>query len=186
VAALVVAPALAAWAQDFTVNQGNIIQAVLVQTISTRTNKVGDKAQAHCRGGDCGGFPAGTKFFAVLTEVKPRTDKDAGSLKAKFVTAVLPDGTQVPIEAQPQVGEEAKGSTEVKKGNKNKTTAVGAVGGALVADNEVAGAVVGGLIGRGLGKGNKTVTSDIEIKEGTPIQIRMLKTVTVKRPSKKG
>ena len=53
VAALLSAPALAVWAQDFTVNQGNIIQAVLVQTVSTKTNKVGDKVQAQCPSGDC-------------------------------------------------------------------------------------------------------------------------------------
>jgi hypothetical protein len=185
-AALLAAPALQAWAQDFTVNEGNIIPVVLAQDITTKTNKAGDRIQAQCPGGDCGGFPKGTKFFAVLTEVKPKSDKEPGSIKAKFVTAVLPDGTQVAIEAQPQAGEGASGTSETKKGNKKKTAAAGAAAGALVAgDNEVAGAVVGGFIGHRLGRGDKTTTSDIEIKQGTPFQIRMMKTVTVKRPPKK-
>ena len=45
--------------------------------------------------------------------------------------------------------------------------------------------VVGGAIGRRMGKGNTTTTSDLEIKEGTPFQIRMVKTVTVPPPPKK-
>jgi hypothetical protein len=183
-AALLVAPVLEARAQ-FAVNEGNVIKVVLVQTVSTRTNKAGDKIQAQCAGGDCGGFPKGTKFFGVLSEVRPASGKDPGVLKGKFVTAVLPDGRQIPIEAQPQAGEGVQGSTSTKKGNKGKTAAIGAAAGAIVAGNDLGGALVGGAIGGALGKGKKTTGSDLEFKEGTPFQLRMLKTVTVNPPAKK-
>jgi hypothetical protein len=182
---LLAAPALEARAQGFTVNQGNVIKVVLVQDVSTRTNKAGDKIQAQCAGGDCGGFPRGTKFFAVLSEVKPASGKDPGVIKGKFVTAVLPDGRQIPIEAQAQGGEGAQGATTTKKGNKGKTAAVGAAAGALVAGNDLGGALVGGAIGGALGRGKKTTGSDIEFKEGMPFQLRILKTVTVSASAKK-
>jgi len=184
-AALLAAPAPGVRAQGFTVNEGNIVRVVLAQTISTKTNKSGDKVQAQCAGGDCGGFPKGTKFFAVLTEVNPASGKEPGKLKGKFVTAALPDGRQIQIQAQAQAGEGVQGSSSTKKGNKGKTAAVGAAAGALIADNDFAGAVAGGLIGGALGRGKKTTHSDIEIKEGTQFQLRILKTVSVKPAGKK-
>jgi hypothetical protein len=184
-AALMAAPAPVMPAQGFTVNAGNIIPVVLTQKVSTRTNKAGDKVQAQCASSDCGGFPKGTKFFAVLTEVSPSSGKDPGKLKGKFVTAALPDGRQIPIEAQAQAGEHVQGATTTKKGNKGKTAAVGAAAGALVAKNDLAGALVGGAIGGAMGRGKKTTGSDIEINEGTAFQLRILKTVTVGPPKKK-
>ena len=184
-AALLAAPARGMCAQAFTVNEGNIIRAVLTQTISTKTNKAGDKVQAQCAGGDCGGFPKGTKFFAVLSEVSPASGKEPGKLKGRFMTAVLPDNRQIPIEAQAQAGEGVQGSTQTKKGNKGKTAAVGAAAGAIVAGNDLGGALVGGAIGASLGRKKKTTGSDIEIKEGTQFQLRMLKSVTVQPASKK-
>jgi hypothetical protein len=184
-AALLAAPAQGVRAQGFTVNQGNMVPVVLTQTVSTKTNKAGDKVQAQCAGGDCGGFPKGTKFFAVLTEVSPASGKEPGKLKGKFTTAVLPEGRQIPIEAQAQAGEGVQGSTTTKKGNKGKTAAVGAAAGALVAGNDLGGALVGGAIGASLGRKKKTTGSDIEIKAGTPFQLRILKTVSVQPASKK-
>jgi hypothetical protein len=183
--ALTGALAVAAFAQNFTVNAGNIINAVLDQPVSTATNKAGDKVRSHCPGGDCGGFPQGTKFYAVLTEVSAKTSKEPGRIKAKFTTAVLPDGTQVAIEAEPNPGSAAQGGTQTTKSQKGKTAAIGAIGGALLADDSGAGALVGGAAGYALGKGKKTKTSELEIPAGTAFQLRMLKTVTVKRPAKK-
>jgi hypothetical protein len=176
---LLAASALEMQAQAFTVNQGNIIPVVLGQDLSTRVNRTGDKVQARCGGGDCGGFPQGTKFFAVLTEVSPASGKNPGVMKAHFTTAVLPDGRQIPIEAQAQAGSGVQGTTTTKKGNKGKTAAAGAAVGAIVAGNNLGGALMGGAIGYGLGKGKKTTGSDLEFKAGTPFNLRMLKTVTV-------
>jgi hypothetical protein len=177
-AALLSFPALEAQAEGLTVNAGNIISVVLSQNVSTATNRVGDKIQAQCAGGDCGGFPRGTKFFAVLSQVSPKTKKSSGILEGMFVTAVLPDGRKIPIQAQPQAGSEIEGSTEVKKGNQKKTTAAGAAAGAVVSGG-AGGAVIGGFLGHALGRHKKTTTSDLAFNAGTPFQIRMLETVTV-------
>jgi hypothetical protein len=183
-ALLLGATALALGAQGFTVNAGNIIPVVLNQNISTATNKAGDKVEAQCTGGDCGGFPRGTKFFAVLTEVSAKTDKSPGSMRGQFATAVLPDGRHIPIKAQAQAGG-VRGTTETKKGNKGKTAAVGATAGALVANNSLMGALVGGAVGHKLGRKSKTTTTDVSFERGTPFQLLMLQTVTVKRAKKK-
>jgi hypothetical protein len=174
----------AAVAQDFTVNQGNIIKLVLDQTVSSKTNKAGDRVQTHCDEGDCGGFPKGTKFFAIIEEITPRTEKEPGRLKIKFATAVLPDKTKVAIEAEPYSGAESKGGTQTKKGNKALSTGIGALGGVILFKNDTAGALIGGATGYALGKKKQTITNDIEIQQGTRFQIRMLKTVTVKRSAK--
>jgi glycine zipper 2TM protein len=177
-AALLATPLKAMAAQGFTVDQGTIVRVVLAQTISTKTNKAGDKVQAQCAGDDCGGFPKGTKFFAVLTEASPASGKEPGKLSGKFVTAVLPDGRQIPIEAEAQAGD-ARGGTKTKKGNRLKTGAAGALLGALVADNDVSGALIGGALGAALGRDMRTTGMDLEVSEGTKFQLRVLKAVSV-------
>jgi len=186
IAALLLAPTpRVRAAHGFTVNAGNVVHVVLAQPVSTKTNRPGDKVQAKCAGGDCGGFPAGTKFFAVLSDVSPSSGSQPGRIKGQFSTAVLPDGRHIPIEAQALAGGDVQGATTTTKGNKGKTAAIGAAAGALVAGNNLGGALVGGAIGAAAGKKKKTTGSDIEIPGGTAFQLRILKSVTVKPASKK-
>jgi len=177
-AALLTAPLQGMAAPGFTVDEGTIVRVVLAQTVSTKTNKAGDKIRAQCAGDDCGGFPKGTKFFAVLTEASPASGKEPGKLNGKFMTAVLPDGRQIPIEAEAQAGD-AQGGTRTKKGNRLKTGAAGALVGVLVANNDLSGALIGGAVGAALGRDKHTTGLDLEVSEGTKFQLRILKAVSV-------
>jgi hypothetical protein len=184
-AALLLAPApRVRAAQGFTVNAGNIVHVMLTQPVSTRTNRPGDKILAQCAGGDCGGFPRGTKFYAVLSEVIPASGSQPGSLHGSFTTAVLPDGRHIPIVATAAAGGDLEGATTTQKGNKKKTAAIGAATGAL-AGGDLGGALVGGAIGGALGRKKKTTGQDIEVPGGTEFQIRILQKVTVKPTRKK-
>jgi hypothetical protein len=172
-----------AFAQEYTVRQGNIIHVVLDQEVSSVTVRVGDRVVTHCQSGDCGGFPHGTKFYARITDAGSANKSRSGYFRGTFTTAVLPDGMQVPIEAQ-AVAPPAEGKTSTKKGTKNRNAVIGAAAGGLIG-GDWAGAIVGAGAGYLTGKDKKTEATDITIQAGTTFDIRMLKTVTYRTPAPK-
>jgi len=190
IAALLLAPTpRVRAAHGFTVNAGNIAHVVLTQNVSTKTNKPGDKIQARCTGGDCGGFPTGTKFFAVISEVSPAAGPQPGKLHGSFTTAVLPDGRHIAIEAQAQAGGHAQGATTTHKtgnGQLSKSEAIIAGMSDVVAGNDLGRALSAGSLGTAMRKKQTTTTigHDIEAPHGTKFQLRILKPVTVASASK--
>jgi hypothetical protein len=134
-------------AKTVTVQKYTVIPVILDNTISSATNKVGDVFQVHCYTSDCGGFPAKTAFVGKLTVAQPKQANAPGVLKAHIFSAILPDGTQVPVKAvaSSDQGVPKEGVTGQSPETKKRRT--GTVAGGTI------GAIAGGWGGAAVGAG---------------------------------
>jgi len=177
IAALAISSALQAQAATRTivVPQNTVIPVVLDTPVSSATSRVGDIVQAHCYGSYCGGFPANTRFIGRLTMVQPKQPKAPGRIRAELTSAVLPNGTQVPISALPStrqgVPKEGTGKSAQPKNRRTGTVAGGAIG-------AIAGGWKGAAIGAGAGyltgKAVEGKYTDVSIPAGTTGYITMM------------
>jgi len=146
-----------------------VIPVVLDDTVSSKTNHVGDRFEGHCTGPDCGGFPVNTTFQGVITVAEPSQSGQPGVLAGRIVAAVLPDGTKINIEAAPCEKDGTKKEpivgTTAKKGRGKKGAVVGgALGGIFGGDIE--GAAIGAVAGVAAGNATKGKTKNVERKAG--------------------
>lgn len=192
----VVAAATAFAAQTVVIPKYTVIPVVMVDELSSATNKVGDKFETRCEGGNCGGFPERTTFVGVVTEVTKQTKSAPGSIEVSFVEAVLPDSARVPISGtlialsedtvklDPVTGNLV--GTEAAKKERGKFTKLGARGGLLVSGSGrkvrggLRGAVVGILVATVARP--KTITEDVVVSVGTEIGILLGEPVKMDAP----
>jgi hypothetical protein len=153
-----------------------VIPVVLQSRLSSQTDHVGDQFRVRCMAADCGGFPRNTRFTGVITEAIPRHGNQPGKIKSKFVGAVLPDGTKMPIQA---VFSTAKGMKQaVDKGHKAKSgaqtggAAVGGIAGAILGGG-VVDTLLGGAAGYLAGSAAKGKTTDYVAKPGAKFHIML-------------
>ena len=88
--------------RQISVPAGVVVPVTLDAPLSSATTRVGERFTASVvsrRLGDSE-FPAGTKIEAVVTEARPSRGNEAGVLDFEFQTAVLPDGSRVPLRGQ--------------------------------------------------------------------------------------
>lgn len=164
-----------------------VIALVLDQPISSKTDRVGDKFRSHCTSVNCGGFPTGTTFWGIITEARPKSGNQPGHLNAKWTTAVLPDGQNVPLSAalsSPQgavkTGPQGK---QAKAGRERKGGYLGAGIGAIAGGFE--GLLIGGAAGYGAGYAARGKTTDINIQPGQSYHIVLLQPATLPSPQPK-
>ena len=139
-------------AQSISIPEGAVVPMLLDKEISSATARVGEEVSASIDSKQLGDseFPAGTRILGQIVEARPHTKSQPGVLDLNFQTALLPDGSRVPL----------RGQLIELEDNKN----VQQVGGRLVARETRAnsnnrakiigvGAAAGFAIGRILGKG---------------------------------
>lgn len=83
-----------------TVPPDTVVRVRLDERLGSRESRPGQRFTATVSEDDRSGFPLGTRFEGVLTEVERAGRDRPAVLDAEFRAAVLPDGQRVPIRAE--------------------------------------------------------------------------------------
>ena len=159
---------------------GSLIGATMGQTISSRTNKAGEKVK-NVRSA---GFNAASTVELTITEITPAKNKSQadGTLTLQ-VTSVTVGGTKYPIAAEVTSVDHTLKGRGVTAGEVEKVavgTAVGAVAGRIIGGN-TKGAIIGGAVGAvgGTVVAIQTASRDVVVTAGTPLVITLTGPLTV-------
>lgn len=162
-----------------TIPKNTVVSVVLDKTVSSKTNKTGDRIHIHCVGPNCGGFPSGTSFVGILN-VTAAKEHHPGTLSAKFTEAILPDGRKIQVDAEPSSAEGVKKGAKSGKENKTKGKVTGGLVGRGIGSIIGPGAALaGGAAGVAVGGSAKGEGRNVEVKAGTKGHIVLLKPVTI-------
>lgn len=147
-AALMMALAIPASAATILVPENTVIPVTLDESLSSATNRVGDKFIAHHEGVNGAGFPERTKFLGRVESVTRASGKTAGQIGVAFVSAKLPNGTRVPIEGRLTSLDERNVQTDPATGRLVGTAAARKGDLKFVAYGAGAGLVIGQVVGK--------------------------------------
>lgn len=145
---------------------GTEVKVKLLQDLTSSTARVGDTVRAQVEGGDSNGLPNGTMFTGRVTAVRPATPKDAGTLRIQF-------GRGTGVASASLAGKSASG-------DKSNYTSIGAGAGALGGflrkrklGDALGGALLGGAAGYGVNQLQKHNSSDISLKKGDTLSVKL-------------
>jgi hypothetical protein len=173
-----------------TVPADTVVRAQLEDQLSSRTAAKGDKFTALLSSKDRSGFPEGTTFHGVVTEVEHGAKEKPDTLDVKFTRAVLPGGQAVSVTGV-LAGLEKDDVRRTKDGRlvsaktrggkfQTKWVGYGAAGGAVLSTifggRTLKGALLGALGGAAYGyvnKGKKKEYGEVELSSGTEFGIRL-------------
>jgi hypothetical protein len=168
------------------------------RALGSATSRVGSAFYAHHTGINGGGFPEQTKFTGNVDSVTRASGNTAGQIGVSFVSAKLPDGTQVPIVGQLTSLDDRSVTTDSSTGRLVGTTnarnanlkfaAIGAGAGLVLGQvigkkpliGTILGAAAGYLYSVKLAK--PAVGRDVLVPSGTPFGILLTEDVTVPDP----
>jgi hypothetical protein len=172
-----------------TLPAGSIIAATMSQTITSRSNKVGETVTTTVDADvkDAAGrvvIPAGSTVELTITDIKPAKNKSQadGTLTLQ-VTGVTVRGRRYPIAAEVTSVSHTLQGRGVTAGEVEKVavgTAIGAVAGRVIGGN-TKGAIVGGAVGAAGGTvvAIQTASRDVVMSTGTPVAITLTGPLTV-------
>lgn len=177
------------------VPEGTILRLRLEHTLSTRTNRQGDRFTAtvndpvYVSGSSDIAIPVGSTVKGSISQSeRPGRVKGTAALHLRYETITLPGGKEMPLEATLQSMEgpnsgtvdEGEGSVKGKKSTGRDTATVG--GGAAL--GAIIGAIAGGgkgaAIGAGVGAAAGTGTvlgtrgKEIDLPSGSIMEVRLL------------
>jgi hypothetical protein len=161
-----------------------VVRLKLDQSLSSRSARVGERFAAVLSDDDQSGFPQGTRFQGVVTEVRRHSKDRPGVLGVEFARAYLPDGARVDVDgrlsslAEDDVRRTSDGRLESRKNGKSmdwKWAGYGAAGAAVLSavlgGDILKGALLGGLAGAAYGYFNKDKKKgdfrDVDLPRGT-------------------
>jgi hypothetical protein len=172
-----------------------VVRVKLDDPLSSRTTREGDTFAAIADNDDTSGFPEGTRFQGVVTEVRRKTSNQPGVLDFEFRRAYLPDGRRVDIDGQlasleyDDIRRTDDGRIEARsrRGSDKfdlKWVGYGAAAGAVLSTifggNLLKGGLLGGLGGAVYGYlnrdkgGSSRDFKDVSLERGKEFGIRML------------
>ena len=172
-----------------TLGAGARIDATMVQTITSRSNKPGETvtttvaADAKDRNGRVV-VPAGSAVELLITQLEPAKNKGQADGKLAFqVTAAMVRGQRYPLAAEVTSVPHTLKGRGVTAGEAEKVgvgTAIGAVAGRVIGGNAT-GAVVGGAVGAAGGTvvAIQTASRDVVVSAGAPVVITLTGPLTV-------
>jgi hypothetical protein len=141
------------------VPKDTVLRLQLDQGLSSKTARVGQTFASVLASEDRSGFPRGSRFQGVVTEVRKHTKTSPAVLNVEIRRAFLPDGAKVALDGRlasledKDVQRAANGRLESRKDSKPdwKWAGYGAAGGlvlgAILGDDALKGALLGGLGG---------------------------------------
>jgi len=174
-----------------TVPSDTVVQLKLDQRLSSRDSVVGETFAAVLDEDDRSGFPEGTRFQGVVTEVQRHTKDRPGLLDVEFRRAYLPDGQKITMDGrlasleEDSVRRTDNGRLESRKrgggGSMDwKWAGIGAGAGLILgtifggggSGSLIKGAILGGLGGAAYGylnrdKGKSKDYRDVDLPRGT-------------------
>ena len=88
--------------RQISIPAGVVIPVTLDQALNSATTRVGSTFTASIKSVRLGDseFPAGTKIEGIVTEAQPSANNQPGVLDMQWTTAILPDGTRVPLRGE--------------------------------------------------------------------------------------
>lgn len=157
--------------------KNRVIPVVLDNRLSSRSNRAGDRFEAHAVGNSRTGFPRNTTFVGVVREAIAKSGNQPGRLKLRFTEAILPDGRRVAIDAVPS--SRTLAGRKQKSANAQKYALYGAGAGLLLSRNKLKGVLIGGGLGYLAGTMIKGKASDVDLSAGTELNIRLIQSVSI-------
>lgn len=170
-----------------TVEAGTIMDAELLQELSSNGSVAGDTFRARLvsgvRGDGEGGIPAGSEVVGVVEEAVPVTRRVGGKarLTLRFTDLVLPSGATVPIRAS--LVEQGRSETRKDAATIGGAAAGGAIlGRVLNRKDRSRGAVIGAIIGAvaGTAIASRTPGEEVVFPEGTVVSLNLDQDVEVR------
>lgn len=152
---------------------GTEVKVKLLQDLTSSTAHVGDTVRAQVEGSDSNGLPNGTMFTGRVTAVRPATPKDAGTLRIQF-------GRGTGVASASLAG---KAASADKSNYTSIGAGVGALGGFLrkrKLGDALGGAVLGGAAGYGANQLQKHNSSDISLKKGDTLTVKLDRPVALR------
>jgi len=170
-----------------TVPTGAVIPVTLDRALSSSSARVGDIVTATpiSRVAGDSEFPPGTRLGGVVSEADPASGTTPGVLDIDFQSALLPDGTDVPLRGFISSLDENSVQTRgghiiARAGNKvNSLTAVGIGGGLgfvlgrLLRTRTLVPTILGAAGGYLYARDNKRFAEDARIAAGTTLGVRL-------------
>ena len=161
---------------------GTSVKVKLLQNLSSEYANVGDEVRAQVVSGDASGLPAGTVFIGRVTSVHPATPKRPGVVNVQFGTRPLDNNADSPVDMA-----SAHLTGQTPRSDKSSDTTIGAgVGGLLGLSRKrklgdaITGAALGALGGYAVNQAQKRSASDVSLKKGAEIPLRLDRPLTLR------
>lgn len=160
---------------------GTTVKVKLLQDLSSSSAQSGDPVRVQVAGDDTSGIPAGAIFNGRVATVKPATPKAAGVLRVKFGAG---SGDAYSTASSSTASVQLTGTKPTA--DKSQYTGIGAGIGAVIGlsrhrrlGDAIGGAVLGGAAGYGANQLQKKSSSDVSLKRGDEISIKLDRPVTL-------
>lgn len=160
---------------------GTSVKVKLLQDLSSSDAQTGDRVRVQVAGDDTSGIPAGAVFNGRVVSVKPATPKAAGVLRVRFGGG----GGEAYSTASADTASALLTGTK-PTADKSQYGSIGAGVGALLGfsrkrklGDAIGGAVLGGAAGYGANQLQKKSASDVSLKRGDEITIKLDRPLTL-------
>jgi hypothetical protein len=162
---------------------GTTIKVKLLQNLSSSDAQSGDRVRVQVAGDDTSGVPVGAIFNGRVATVKPATPKAAGVLRVKFGAG---SGDAYAYNNASSSTASALLMGTKPSSDKSQYTGIGAGVGAVIGlsrhrrlGDAIEGAVLGGAAGYGANQLQKKSASDVSLKRGDEISIKLDRPLTL-------
>ena len=163
---------------------GTTVKVKLLQDLSSSSAQSGDPVRVQVAGDDSSGIPAGTIFNGHVATAKPATPKAAGVLRVRFGGS---SGSAYAYSTASSDTASALLMGTKPVSDKSQDTSIGAGLGALLGfsrkrklGDAIGGAVLGGAAGYGANQLQKKSASDVSLKRGDEISIKLDRPLTLR------
>ena len=161
---------------------GTQVKVKLLRSISSEDASVGDTVRAQVAGDDTSGLPSGTIFVGHITSVRSATSKHPGALTIQFGTRRVNLGSEPPEDLA-----SARLTGSGARSEKASDISIGAGAGGLIGlsrkrklGDAIAGAALGALGGYAADQAQKRSASDVNLKKGAEIPLRLNRPLTLR------
>jgi len=160
---------------------GTTVKVKLLQNLSSSDAQTGDRVRVQVAGDDSSGIPSGAIFNGRVANARPATPKAAGVLRVNFGTG----GGSAYTASSGTATVQLMGTKPVS--DKSQYGSIGAAAGALLGfsrkrklGDAIGGAVLGGAAGYGANQLQKKSASDVSLKRGDEISIKLTRPLTLR------
>lgn len=162
---------------------GTTVKVKLLQDLNSSDARIGDRVRVQVAGNDSSGIPAGTIFNGRVATARPATPKAAGVLRINFGTS---NGSASSYTASSSTATIQLVGTKPTS-DKSQYGSIGAAAGALLGfsrkrklGDAIGGAILGGAAGYGANQLQKKSASDVSLKRGDEISIKLTHPLTLR------
>lgn len=174
--------------RTISVPSNSVVPVQLDTALSSKDSRVGQRFTATIvshRIGDSE-FPAGTKIEGLVTEARPSEGRNPGVLDFAFQTAILPDGTRVPLRGDLTSLDENDvtqngGRLVAKGGRKNDTLKVVGIGagagfvlGRVLGTNSTVSTILGAAGGYLFSRSRNQKAQEARLAQNTTLGVRLI------------